>query len=85
MKKKILIGAVIVTIVSSLVSCAATTKSSSGNQKTSMFIEVEATAYWKVVYHKDTKVMYAVSMGHDNYGNFTVLVNPDGSPMLYEE
>ena len=85
MKKKILFGAVIVSLVASLVSCAATTKSSSGDQKTSMFIEIEDTNYWEIVYHKDTKVMYAVSMGHDNYGNFTVLVNPDGTPMLYEE
>lgn len=50
----------------------------------SMFIEVENAAYWRVLYHKDTKVMYVVSTGSYNNGNFTLLVNPDGSPMLYE-
>ena len=54
-----------------------------------MFVEVESYEHWKVVYHKKTKVMYSVSnsgvgkKGGD--GVFTLLVNPDGSPMLYEE
>lgn len=51
----------------------------------SMFIEVEHASYWKVVYHKDTKVMYAVSYGGYAYGVFTLLVNPDGTPMLWED
>lgn len=40
---------------------------------------------YEVVYHRDTKVMYVVSRGNYNAGNFTLLVNPDGSPMLYKE
>lgn len=32
----------------------------------------------------NTKVMYAISDGAHNYGNFTLLVNADGTPMLYE-
>lgn len=50
----------------------------------SMFIEVEQSVTWKVVYQKDTKVMYVVSEGCENYGNFTLLVNPDGTPMIWE-
>ena len=50
----------------------------------SMFIEIESASSWKVVYHKDTKVMYVVSWGGYNCGNFTMLVNADGSPMIYE-
>lgn len=50
----------------------------------SMFVEVEETSEFRVLYHRETKVMYAVSVGGYNRGNFTVLVNPDGSPMLYE-
>lgn len=53
--------------------------------ETSMFVEIECTDIWKVVYHKETKVMYAISSSGDNYGNFTLLVNADGSPMLWEE
>lgn len=50
----------------------------------SMFVVIESTIDWKVVYHKNTKVMYAVSDGGYNHGTFTLLVNPDGTPMLYE-
>lgn len=51
---------------------------------TSMFVKVETTRYWEVVYHKDTKVMYAVSTGTYNYGTFTLLVDAAGKPMIYE-
>lgn len=54
----------------------------------SMFVICESSSFnkcWDIVYHKDTKVMYAVSRGGYNSGNFTLLVNPDGSPMLWEE
>lgn len=52
---------------------------------TSMFVEVEDSTLWRVYYQKDTKVMYVMSHGGYNSGNFTVLVNPDGTPMIYEE
>lgn len=38
-----------------------------------------------IVYHTQTKVMYVVSDEYRNKGNFTVLVNPDGTPMIYKE
>ncbi len=54
-------------------------------QPVSMFVVIEGGGMdsYRVVYHRDTKVMYAVSCGTYNTGNFTVLVNPDGSPMLW--
>ncbi len=39
---------------------------------------------YKIVYHKQTKVMYVVSDEYYNRGNFTLLVNSDGTPMIYE-
>lgn len=56
-----------------------------GEQKENppMFTVVEHTSTWCVVYHRDTKVMYAVSYGDYNGGNFTLLVNADGTPMLW--
>ena len=51
----------------------------------SMFVIVEEASTWRVVYHKDTKVMYAVSHGNNSYGEFTLLVNPDGSPMMFQD
>ena len=53
------------------------------NSANSMFVEIEQTMSYKVVYHKTTKVMYAVSDGSYNHGTFTLLVNADGTPMLY--
>ena len=61
---------------------------SQNSQETNMFViiqESSPTYPYKIVYQKDTKVMYAVSNGYYNSGVLTVLVNPDGTPMLYEE
>ena len=49
------------------------------------FILVDADYYCWIVYHKDTKVMYAVSRSGYNAGTYTVLVNADGTPMIWEE
>lgn len=56
------------------------------SQESNMFVYIDHQSYnnYYVVYQKDTKVMYAVSAGPYNYGTFTLLVNPDGTPMLYE-
>ena len=51
---------------------------------TSMFIEVEHATYWKVVYHRDTKVMYVVSWSSKGAGVFTMLMNPDGTPQIWK-
>lgn len=61
-----------------------TKKTNQAEKNTSMFVEIETTSKWMVVYHKDTKVMYAVSYGSYNVGTFTLLINADGTPMLYE-
>ena len=37
-----------------------------------------------VVADRDTKVMYAVSRGGYNCGNFTLLVDADGKPLLWD-
>ncbi len=50
----------------------------------SMFVLVESTPQWDVVYHKETKVMYAVSSYGDATGVFTLLVDRDGTPLLYK-
>ena len=51
----------------------------------SMFITIEyVSENWRVVYHKDTKVMYVISCGSHNRGTFTVMLNPNGTPMIWE-
>lgn len=55
------------------------------NKDTSMFVLIEREGTWVIVYHKETKVMYAVSYGTYNSGTFTLLVDADGKPMLWED
>ena len=50
----------------------------------SMFVCVERAATWMIVCHKETKVMYAVSNYGDGAGVFTLLVDRDGNPMIWE-
>lgn len=61
------------------------TQYNNNDTATSMFVVVEKARCWLVVYNKDTKVMYTVSRGSYNSGNFTLLVNPDGTPMIWED
>lgn len=53
------------------------------DSKFSMFVIVEENNWWKIVYDTETRCMYAVSYGGRSYGNFTLLVNPDGTPKLW--
>jgi hypothetical protein len=50
----------------------------------SRFVIVEETASWTVVVDKYTHVMYAVSNGGYNIGTFTLFVDADGKPLIYE-
>lgn len=70
-----------------LTGCSETSGSQDSNES-NMFVCIQPSDLYHaydVVYHKNTKVMYVVSHGANNLGTFTVLVNPDGTPMLYEE
>lgn len=84
MKKKLI--AIMITGALLLAACTKVEAANDIKQdETSMFVKIEDTDAWMIVYHRETKVMYAVSYSGDNYGNFTLLVNADGSPMLWEE
>ncbi len=50
----------------------------------SRFAIVEQTLNWRIVYDKETGVMYAVSFGSYNAGTFTLLVDAEGKPLIYE-
>lgn len=85
--KRILIASLFL-ILLVFASCTATVEKAESQQESSMFVQIEKTSFWRVVYHKETKVLYAVSCGTYNSGctgNFTLLVNPDGTPMIYKE
>lgn len=50
----------------------------------SMFETIQQTTSYDIVYHKDTKVMYAVCEAGNGVVIFNLLVNPDGTPMIFE-
>lgn len=84
MKRTILICVACIILLCGCSVPVETEKANENQENTSMFVEVEQASGWKVVYHKETKVMYAVSYGSYNIGTFTLLVNADGTPMLYK-
>lgn len=77
--KKIML--VIVVLAVALTGCSEVEEKTSDKSE---FIIVERTVSWYIVYHKETKVMYAVSSGSYNSGTFTLLVKADGTPMIWE-
>lgn len=82
--KKILMALLSVLCVFAMAGCETVEVKRENLNSESMFVIVEDTYEWVVVYHKETKVMYAVSNSHYNYGNFTLLVDENGNPMLWE-
>ena len=80
--KKIIAILLVLAMVVCFVGCANIEENTS--EENSKFVIVEKTGIWMVVYHKDTRVMYVVSYGSYNCGTFTLLVNADGTPMLYD-
>ena len=86
MKKKLLL---LLVIIAGIILTACNLQYVQDEQKSenekSMFVVVERTMTWIVVYHKTTKVMYAVSSGSYNGGTFTMLCDKDGKPQLWEE
>lgn len=81
MIKKIGCAVIAILLVLLLIGCT----SNDAVVQQEMFASVENGTSWIVVYHKETKVMYVVSMSSYNCGNFTLLVNADGTPMLWED
>ena len=82
MRKILALIFIVVILCTSLCACAC---SENDTSSASMFVTIEETYSFRIVYHKTTKIMYAISCGAYNGGDFTLLVNADGSPMIYEE
>ena len=84
MKRLIAVFIVIALCACLFVGCNGESEANENVSKSSFFVIVEDANGYKVVYHKDTKVMYTYSASSYNYGNFCLLVNPDGTPMIWE-
>ena len=87
--KKALICALICTLIFAtlLTGCSKNgIKDISEEDVPSRFVCVESNSLYEfiVVYDQYTKVMYAVSTGMCNEGDFSVLVDEDGKPLLWK-
>ena len=67
-----------------LVGCTEYPRPKEEISRESSFIIVEYGASYYIVYHKDTRVMYTLSAGGYNCGSFCLLMNADGTPMVWE-
>ena len=88
MVKKILCLVLIVMMFLTCVGCSSDMENVQDTKEEtiskSMFIQIEDGINYKVVYHKETKVMYTISDGYYNAGTFTVMLDADGKPLLWE-
>lgn len=74
----------IVLILLMLAGCTKIESVSEDPVNVSRFMMVENCDPWRIVVDRETKVMYAVSIGQYNRGTFTLLVDADGKPLLWE-
>lgn len=82
MKKTLCI--ILLALMMTLCGCEASQVPEKPLVKNSVFVVVEEGTFYQVAYHQDTKVMYVISWGYGNAGTFTVMLNPDGTPMLWK-
>ena len=53
------------------------------NARNSDFVFIERNGQFEYVYHKDTGVIYIMYFC-GNHAAMTVMLNPDGTPMIWE-
>ena len=77
-----IIAIALVVVVLFFVGCDDTNNSVKASDD--VFVMVSKNFSYVVVYDRETKVMYAISDASYDQGNFTMLVNADGTPKLYK-
>jgi hypothetical protein len=83
--KRLIVIVLVTVMLLSLSACATKRTRETIKGETSRMVYVEEASDYCIVYDKYTKVMYAVSKGGYNRGNFTLLVDANGNPLLHEE
>lgn len=83
--KHFLICAIAAATIAVSLACCGVSEAEAGQENMFETIQLNYSDDYYVVCHKETKAMYVVSDGYKNQGNFTVLVNPDGTPMIWRE
>lgn len=78
---------VMLMLVVMLVGCGNSSESDARDgEKSSQkrFVPVEVALSYEIVVDRETRVMYAVSNGAYNHGTFTVMVDENGKPLIWE-
>lgn len=87
MTKRIICLSLVVLLLFIFAGCSdmSTLEEETPKDDSSMFVVIEHNMHngyhYSVVYHKETKVMYALN----SYNHFTVMVDAEGNPLLYSE
>lgn len=82
--KKMAVAALLLAAALALTGCEDTVPEGVPRMSESPFATVYSSFCFKVLFDRETKVMYAMSNGGYNAGNFTMLRNADGTPRLWE-
>ena len=83
MKKFIALILIAISLMA-LTACATKREREVAKGEKSRMVYLEETGAYCIVYDRETRVMYAVSNSGYNYGNFTLLVDSNGNPLLYQ-
>lgn len=67
-----------------LVGCGKTKSAESEPGEDKRFVTLETRWTYLIVADRETGVMYAVSNGTYNCGTFTLLVDSDGNPLIWD-
>lgn len=81
--KKLTIGFIVALIVPGMIFAGCSGEKAEASEK-SRFMKVEDHFNWYIYADRETGVMYAVSGGVHNCGDFTLLVDANGKPLIYE-
>ena len=82
----LIVGVLLGVILMNLVGCTPVEDTTVAQADSKRMFEVisEREHHFDVIYDVETGVMYARSNGAENRGTLTVLVNPDGTPRIWE-
>lgn len=83
MKNITIILLALIILMMPLIACVPNNNANETQPGESRMVIIERTITYDIAYDRYTKVMYVISTGGYNCGNFTLLVDSDGNPLLY--
>ena len=78
MKNKIILGIILIGIMFCVTGCS---ENSVANDD--RMIQIERSSFYTIYYDKETKVEYIKGQNGHGGTSYTVLLNQDGTPLLY--